>query len=92
MASARDALDVMSACTMSVSYSRMTLGMQTYGNYFNALGGQSLRGGLGSIAGNAPDLELLRENRIGEHSLDDGTALVSSGPKDSEKLRHTGQK
>lgn len=66
----------------------MRLGMETYGNYFNTLGSQSLGGGLGSIAGDAPDLELLRENRIGEDSLDNGAALVPSGSKDSKKLRH----
>lgn len=60
----------------------------TYCNYLNTLGSQSLGGGLGRVASDAPDRELLGENGIREDSIDDRAALVSGGPKDGDKLRH----
>lgn len=64
----------------------MVSGKMAYSDDFNALGSQSLRGGLGLIAGDAPDFEVFGENGVCEDCPDDGTALVPSGSENSEKL------
>ena len=52
----------------------------------DALGGEGLCLVAVGVAGDGADLELARERRIGEDDLDDGSALVSGGAKDGEKL------
>lgn len=45
-------------------------------------------GGLGDIAGDATDLELLGESGVVENGADDRAALVASGAENSENLGH----
>jgi hypothetical protein len=60
----------------------------TYGYDFNALAGEGLGCGLGSITRDAADLEGFTECGVAEDAPDDGTTLVACRTKDCDKLGH----
>ena len=55
---------------------------------FDTLLLQCLGGGLGEIAGDAADFELLGQFGVVDDIVDDGAALLAGGAEDGEELGH----
>lgn len=66
----------------------MKIKMQAYRDNINTALDEVLRGFLGGVAGDTPDLEFLGELGIGDDGVDNGTTLVTGGTENSNDLGH----